>query len=50
MVPLLLFLILLVIAWPVFAFFGGTLLLVLWPHLHIIVPTVLITISLHFDA
>lgn len=42
MVVLLLFLILLVIAWPIFAIFGGTLFVVLGSHLHIIVPTVLL--------
>ncbi|MCZ4346445.1 hypothetical protein [Devosia neptuniae] len=41
MVPILLFLILL---WPIFAIFGGTLLVVLGSHLHIVIPTVLISV------
>lgn len=44
MVVLILFLILLVIAWPIFAIFGGTLLVVLGSNLHIIVPTVLLSV------
>lgn len=45
MVRLLLFLILLVIAWPIFAIFGGTLLVFFGSHLHIIIPTVLISVA-----
>ena len=44
MVPLLLFLILLVIAWPLFALLGGTLFSAIGASLHIIVPTALISV------
>lgn len=45
MVRLLLFLILLVVAWPVFAFFGDALPGVIGNNLHIIVPIILISVA-----
>lgn len=45
MVPLLLLLILVVIAWPIIAIFADTLLLALGSHLNIIIPTALIAIA-----